>query len=110
VKRLEQDFAEPLRVEDLAHEVGMSVSGLHHHFKMVTAMGPLQFQKHLRLQEARRLMLSDGFDATSAAARVGYYDPSHFSREYRSLFGAPPMRDVQRLRSEALASTDQRHA
>ena len=110
VKRLQQDFDQPLHVEDLARELGMSVSGLHHHFKAATAMSPLQFQKQIRLQEARRLMLSNGFDATSAAARVGYYDPSHFSREYRSLFGAPPMRDVQRLRREALVSTDQRQA
>ncbi|GAC1366910.1 MAG: AraC family transcriptional regulator [Ktedonobacteraceae bacterium] len=102
VKRLRQDFDQPLRIEQLAQELDMSVSGFHHHFKAVTAMSPLQFQKRLRLQEARRLMLSEGLDATSAAYRVGYQDASHFNREYKSLFGVPPIRDVQRLREEAL--------
>ncbi len=101
VKRLRQDFDQPLRIKSLAHELGMSVSGLHHHFKTVTAMSPLQFQKRLRLQEAQRLMLSEDLDAASAAYRVGYQDASHFNREYKSLFGVPPMRDVQRLREEA---------
>lgn len=110
VERLQQDFDQALRIEDLARELGVSVSGLHHHFKSVTNMSPLQFQKQLRLQEARRLMLSEDFDAASAAFRVGYHDPSHFNREYKSLFGVPPMRDVQRLRGEALESADQWHA
>ncbi len=101
VGRLRQDFDQPLRIEHLARELGMSVSGFHHHFKAVTAMSPLQFQKQLRLQEARRLMLGDDLDAASAAYRVGYHDASHFNREYKSLFGVPPMRDVQRLREEA---------
>ena len=101
VKRLRQDFDQPLRIERLAQELGMSVSGFHHHFKAVTAMSPLQFQKRLRLQEARRLMLGEDLDAASAAYRVGYQDASHFNREYKSLFGVPPMRDVQRLREEA---------
>jgi AraC-like DNA-binding protein len=104
VERLRQDFDQPLRIEDIARELGMSVSGFHHHFKAVTAMSPLQFQKQLRLQEARRLMLGEDLDATSAAYRVGYHDASHFNREYKSLFGVPPMRDVQRLREEALSS------
>ncbi len=104
VERLRQDFDQPIRMEELARELGVSVSGLHHHFKAVTAMSPLQFQKQLRLQEARRLMLSEAFDAASAAFRVGYHDPSHFNREYKSLFGVPPMRDVQRLREAALVS------
>lgn len=85
-------FAEPLRVEALAETVHMSVSSLHHHFKAVTAMSPLQFQKQLRLHEARRLMLFERLDATSAAHRVGYESASQFSREYRRLFGAPPRR------------------
>jgi AraC-like DNA-binding protein len=102
VERLRQDFDQPLRIEHLARELGISVSGLHHHFKAVTAMSPLQYQKQLRLQEARRLMLSAGLDAASAAFSVGYHDASHFNREYKSLFGVPPMRDVQRLREEAL--------
>ena len=104
VERLRQGLDQPLRIEQLARELGMSVSGFHHHFKAVTAMSPLQFQKRLRLQEARRLMLGEDMDATSAAYRVGYNDASHFNREYKSLFGVPPMRDVQRLREEALES------
>jgi AraC-like DNA-binding protein len=103
IQRLRQDFDQPLRVEQLARNLGMSVSGFHHHFKAVTAMSPLQFQKQLRLQEARRLMLGEDLDATSAAYRVGYNDASHFNREYKSVFGVPPMRDVQRLREVASA-------
>jgi AraC-like DNA-binding protein len=102
VERIRQDFDQPLRIEDLARELGMSVSGLHHSFKAVTAMSPLQFQKQLRLQEARRLMLSENLDASCAAYRVGYRDPAYFNREYKSLFGVPPIRHVQRLREEAL--------
>jgi AraC-like DNA-binding protein len=101
VDRLRQDFNQPLRIESIAKDLGMSVSGFHHHFKSVTAMSPLQFQKQLRLQEARRLMLGKNLDATSAAYRVGYDDTSHFNREYKRLFGEPPMRDVERLRSAA---------
>lgn len=101
VDRLRKDFNQPLRIEDIARELGMSVSGFHHHFKSVTAMSPLQFQKQLRLQEARRLMLGENLDATSVAYRVGYDDASHFNREYKRLFGAPPMRDVERLRAAA---------
>lgn len=84
IKRLRRDFDQPLRVESLAREVGMSVSGLRLHFKAVTALSPLQFQKRLRLLEARRLMLGEDFDAASAAYRVGYNDASHFNREYKS--------------------------
>ncbi|MEH2248158.1 AraC family transcriptional regulator [Nostoc sp.] len=101
VQRLRKDFNEPLRIESIARELGMSVSGFYHHFKSVTAMSPLQFQKQLRLQEARRLMLGQNLDATSAAYRVGYDDASHFNREYKRLFGAPPIRDVERLREAA---------
>lgn len=99
VERLRQDFDQAIRIEDMAQDLGMSVSSFHHHFKAVTALSPLQFQKRLRLQEARRLMLGEDLDATSAAYRVGYNDAAHFSREYKSLFGAPPMRDVQQLRA-----------
>jgi AraC-like DNA-binding protein len=102
VQQLRNDFDQSLRIEDLAQELGMSVSSFHQHFKSVTAMSPLQFQKRLRLQEARRLMLLENLDATSTAYRVGYNDASHFSRDYKNLFGAPPMRDVQRLREETL--------
>ena len=108
VERLRQDFDQPLRIEQIARELGMSVSGFHHHFKAVTAMSPLQFQKRLRLQEARRLMLGEDLDAALAASRVGYYDASHFNREYKNLFGVPPIRDIQRLREEALASAGAR--
>jgi AraC-like DNA-binding protein len=88
----------------VARDVGMSVSGFHHHFRALTAMSPLQFQKHLRLQEARRLMLGEGLDAASAGYRVGYSNPSHFTREYKRLFGAPPMHDVEQLRGGARES------
>jgi AraC-like DNA-binding protein len=101
IDRLRKDFNQPLRIETIARELGMSVSGFHHHFKSVTAMSPLQFQKQLRLQEARRLMLGGNLDATSAAYRVGYDDASHFNREYKRLFGEPPMRDMERLRAAA---------
>jgi AraC-like DNA-binding protein len=104
VERLRQGFDQPLHIESLARDLGMSVSGFHHHFKAVTELSPLQFQKRLRLQEARRLMLSEDLDAASAAYRVGYHDASHFNREYKSLFGVPPMRDVLRMREETLAS------
>jgi AraC-like DNA-binding protein len=98
IDRLRRDFARPLRISDLAHELGMSTSSFHQHFKAVTAMSPLEFQKQLRLQEARRLMLGEDIDAASAGYRVGYNDASHFTREYKRLFGAPPLRDVERLR------------
>src|SRR5918993_317981 len=84
----------------------MSVSGFHHHFKAVTAMSPLQFQKRMRLQEARRLMLGEDLDAGSAGRRVGYGDASQFSREYKRLFGEPPARDAERLREAATVSAD----
>jgi AraC-like DNA-binding protein len=101
IERLRREFNQPLRIESIARELGMSVSGFHHHFKAVTAMSPLQFQKQLRLQEARRLMLGEHLDAASAGYRVGYEDASQFSREYKRLFGQPPMRDVERLRETA---------
>ena len=100
IERLRIDFDKPLRIEVLAKENGMSVSSLHHHFKAVTAMSPVRFQKQLRLQAARQLMLSENMDAAGAGYRVGYDDPSHFNREYKSLFGVPPIRDIQRLREE----------
>ena len=98
IERLRENFDQPLRMEELAQELGMSVSSFHHHFKAVTLMSPLQFQKQVRLQEARRLMLSEGMDAASAGFRVGYEDPAYFSRDYKKLFGAPPQRDIARLR------------
>jgi len=101
VERLRQDFDQSLQIEQLANELGMSVSSFHHQFKTVTEMSPMQFRKRVRLQEARRLMLGEGLDAAGAGYRVGYYDAAHFSREYKSLFGDPPLRDVQRLREKA---------
>ncbi len=105
VARLRQDFDQPLRIERLARELGMSVSGFHHHFKAVTAMSPSQFQKQLRLQEARRLMLGEDLDAASAAYRVGYHDASHFNREYKSLFGVPPLHVAHRWNTDARRAT-----
>jgi AraC-like DNA-binding protein len=99
ISHLRDHFDEQLKMEEIARELGMSVSGFHHHFKSVTSMSPLQFQKHLRLQEARRLMLGEDMDAASAGFRVGYEDPSHFSREYKRHFGAPPQGDIASLRS-----------
>ena len=106
LERLREEFARPLRIEDVAREAGMSVSGFHHHFKAVTAMSPLQFQKRMRLQEARRLMLGEDLDAGSAGRRVGYGDASQFSREYKRLFGTPPARDAERLREAATIGAD----
>ncbi|MDC7787672.1 AraC family transcriptional regulator [Rhodoplanes sp. TEM] len=99
---IKRNFREPFRIERLAEEARMSPSTLHEHFKAVTAMSPLQYQKQLRLQEARRLILSQAADAASAGHAVGYDSPSQFSREYRRLFGLPPLRDAARLRDSAL--------
>jgi len=97
---LKLNYAQPLRTEALAEMVQMSTSSLHHHFRQLTAMSPLQYQKWLRLNEARRLMLNDGADAASAGFDVGYESPSQFSRDYRRLFGAPPRRDVTELKAK----------
>ena len=99
IGRLRTEFDQPMRVEELAALAGMSVSSFHAHFKAVTAMSPLQFQKRLRLMEARRLMLADAATAAHAAFRVGYESSSQFSREYARMFGAPPARDMERLRA-----------
>jgi AraC-like DNA-binding protein len=106
VERISREFNKPLHVEELARGIGMSVSSFHHHFKEVTAMSPLQFQKQLRLQEARRLMIGEALDATTAGSRVGYDDTSHFNRDYKRFFNAPPMRDVERLREAAAVGID----
>lgn len=98
---LKLNYASTLRVDDLAERVQMSVSTFHHHFRKLTAMSPLQYQKWLRLNEAKRLMLNDDLDATSAAFRVGYESPSQFSREYSRLFGTSPKRDIVGMRREA---------
>lgn len=97
---LKVNYASTLRIDDLAERVQMSVSTFHHHFRKLTAMSPLQYQKWLRLNEAKRLMLNHDLDATSAAFRVGYESPSQFSREYSRLFGMSPKRDIVSLRRE----------
>ncbi|MCA9255630.1 MAG: AraC family transcriptional regulator [Phycisphaerales bacterium] len=101
VEMIRGSFDQPLSVADMAHNLGMSSSGFHAHFKAVTSMSPLQFQKQLRMQEARRLMLSEDFDAAEAGFKVGYEDASHFNRDYKRHFGAPPMRDIERMRQTA---------
>jgi transcriptional regulator GlxA family with amidase domain len=99
---LKGNFTQPLRIDDLAARASMSSSTFHHHFRSITALSPLQYQKQLRLQEARRLMLAEHLDAATAAFEVGYESPSQFSREYNRLFGAPPLRDVTNLRQLAV--------
>lgn len=97
IAKIRGDFHRQLRIDDIAAAAGMSPSSLHEHFKAVTRMTPLEYQKQLRLQEARRLMLSNGATAGSAGFAVGYESSSQFSREYARLFGAPPRRDIERL-------------
>lgn len=99
IRWIRQYYAEPFSVETVAAEARMSTSSLHHHFKAVTAMTPLQYQKQIRLQEARRLILAHDMDAAAAGHIVGYDSPSQFSREYSRLFGAPPVRDIARLKA-----------
>ena len=101
IEWLKGNFSEPLRIDDLATKSRMSTSTFHHHFRSMTALSPLQYQKQLRLQEARRLMLAERLDAATAAFQVGYESPSQFSREYNRLFGAPPLRDINSLRQMA---------
>ncbi|HBO9418846.1 TPA: AraC family transcriptional regulator CmrA [Pseudomonas aeruginosa] len=98
---INQNYGKPLRIEQLAQVVNLSPSTLHHRFKAVTAMSPLQYQKQLRLQEARRLIFSEGLEVAAAGYRVGYESPSQFSCEYSRLFGAPPLRDLARARNTA---------
>jgi AraC-like DNA-binding protein len=101
IQWLKQHYNRSLRIGELASMVNMSASSLHHHFRQITAMSPLQYQKLLRLHEARRLLLTEGCDVATAAHRVGYESPSQFSREYSRQHGAPPLRDVNRLRQAA---------
>ena len=102
IEWLKSNFTEPLSIDDLAEKASMSNSTFHHHFRSLTALSPLQYQKQLRLQEARRLMLAERMDAANAAFQVGYESPSQFSREYSRLFGAPPLRDITNLRQMAV--------
>jgi len=101
---LKENYAKPLRMEELADVARMGVSTLHHQFRGLTAMSPLQYQKQLRLQTARQRMLMDGIDATSVAYEVGYESVSQFNREYSRFFGQPPMRDVKALRDGKVVS------
>ncbi|HWV52849.1 AraC family transcriptional regulator, partial [Pseudorhodoplanes sp.] len=96
---LRGEFAKPVPVERLAAVAGMSLSSFHHHFRAVTSLSPLQFQKQLRLIEARRLMMSDGASASSAAFAVGYESVSQFTREYGRMFGLPPAKDMKAART-----------
>jgi AraC-like DNA-binding protein len=102
VELIRADFAQPLKVEDLAAAAGMSASSFHQHFRAVTSLSPLQFQKQYRLVEARRLMLSEGMGAGHAAFAVGYESVSQFTREYARLFGLPPVREIEAARRAAM--------
>jgi AraC-like DNA-binding protein len=101
IRWIRDNYAEPLRIAELARLSGLSASAFHRHFRAVTAMSPLQFQKRIRLQEARSLLLADAGDVAGAGHLVGYDSPSQFNREYRRLFGAPPGQDAARLREAA---------
>lgn len=105
IQWIRDNYAEPVRVEDLARLAGMSPSAFHRHFRAITAMSPLQYQKRIRLQEARALLVARAGDVVGVAHLVGYDSPTQFNREYRRLFGAPPGQDAARLR----ADTDSRH-
>ncbi|AFH63172.2 AraC family transcriptional regulator [Paenibacillus caseinilyticus] len=102
IRLLHRDYDKPLHIEELAREIRMSPSALFKHFKKVTAMSPLQYQKAIRLQEARRLLLTETVEAADAGYRVGYESPSQFSREYARMFGRPPISDVRHLRETVL--------
>jgi transcriptional regulator GlxA family with amidase domain len=99
------NYAEPAPVAELAKMAGMSSSAFHHRFRAVTAMSPLQFQKRIRLQEARALLIAGADDVARVGSRVGYASPTQFSREYRRLFGYPPGRDAERLRAAPLPAS-----
>lgn len=104
IEWIRRNYAEGFSIDELARSYGMSVSALHHKFKAITTMSPLQYQKQLRLQEARRLLVSGQMDATAAALEVGYDSPSQFNREYRRLFGLPPLKDVKSFRQNSITA------
>lgn len=101
---LKSNYSLAISMDDLAAQANMSTSTFHHHFRSLTALSPLQYQKQLRLQEARRLMLAERMDAANAAFQVGYESPSQFNREYNRQFGAPPLRDIMKLRQMSAAN------
>jgi transcriptional regulator GlxA family with amidase domain len=105
IRRIKTKIAEPIRVEDLASMANMSPSSFHQHFKAVTPMSPVQYQKRLRLTEARHILLAGNANAASAAYRMGYQSVSQFSREHARMFGEPPMKDVKKLRNQASAGS-----
>ncbi|KAA0560450.1 AraC family transcriptional regulator [Rossellomorea aquimaris] len=100
IEHIMNNYEKPFKIEELSEIANMSVSSLHRHFKEVTAMSPIQFQKQLRLQEARSLLLSESADAADVSFRVGYESPSQFSREYSRMFGLPPIEDIKRMREQ----------
>jgi transcriptional regulator GlxA family with amidase domain len=102
---IRDNYAEPMRIDDLARLCGLSASAFHRHFRAVTAMSPLQFQKQIRLQHARSILVARPGDVAGAGHRVGYDSPSQFNREYRRLFGAPPGEDAERLRADTPMAT-----
>ncbi|TWP50780.1 AraC family transcriptional regulator [Lentzea tibetensis] len=108
IRWIRDNYAEPMRIEDLARLAGMSPSAFHRHFRAVTAMSPLQFQKRIRLQEARSFLIATADDVAGVGHLVGYDSPSQFNREYRRLFGAPPGQDALRLRTDT-APQEARH-
>jgi AraC-like DNA-binding protein len=100
IEHIKVNYDKSLRIEELAEIAAMSVASLHRHFKEVTSMSPIQYQKQMRLQKARHLLLSESTDAADVAFKVGYESPSQFSREYSRMFGYPPIEDIKRLRAK----------
>jgi AraC-like DNA-binding protein len=103
LKHVHSEYAKPLSVEELARKAGMSVAAFHHYFKLVTASSPLQYLKRIRLDQARRLMAHDGYNAGTAARAVGYESPSQFSREFKRLFGVTPLAEAEQTRARLVA-------
>ena len=103
LKHVHAEYAKPLSVEELARKAGMSVAAFHHNFKLVTASSPLQYLKRIRLDQARRLMAHDGYNASTAARAVGYESPSQFSREFKRLFGVTPVEEAEQTRARLVA-------
>ena len=103
LKHIHAEYAKPLSAEEMARRAGMSVSAFHHNFKLVTASSPLQYLKRIRLDQARRLMAHDGYNASTAARAVGYESPSQFSREFKRLFGVTPVEEAEHTRARLVA-------